>query len=194
MAFFSGGRGFLASGAGGGGGVDLTAGGTIGGNLTVSGDLVFTGQARGPDGTAGAPAYSFTTTPDAGLRRSGGNTISLVAAAGDRMTVTTNLITATQPLQVSNRLSVSSEVVKVADYTAVGSDAIIVMNATALTLTLPASPGADQTLFVRNNDVGTMTIARNGQNINGAGSNLTVPAATGLLLNFQSGTGWWVVA
>ena len=56
--------------------------------------------------------------------------------------------------------------IKTAGYTAVTRDQLIVNSATAVTITLPASPVAGNVVFIKNAGAGTVTVARNGSNIN----------------------------
>ena len=56
--------------------------------------------------------------------------------------------------------------VKTANYTAVTRDQLIVNSGSAVTITLPASPSAGNIVFIENAGAGTVTVARNGSNIN----------------------------
>lgn len=74
-----------------------------------------------------------------------------------------------------------------ANYTAVSGDAgkIVSMNkSTAITLTLPASPPSSTwAIYVQNIGIGLLTISPNSLNIDGSGSNLTVPVNQGLYIS-----------
>lgn len=176
MSFFPAGQGFLAGLAG-----------TVNGNLTVTGRVLVA------DGTAAAPSITFATETNTGFYRNGAQNLGASVGGVNRAGFQTGEYVTDVGLRTINRLAVDQESIKTADYPATSSDAVVIMDNTALTLTLPASPGNSQMLFVRNNNAGTLTIARNGQNINGAAANLTVLAATGLVLSFTSGVGWYVV-
>lgn len=69
-------------------------------------------------------------------------------------------------------------------YTAVASDnakLISFTNGSAMTLTLPAtSPFPQWSIFVQNRGAGSLTISRNGNQIDGAASDVTVPAGCGV--------------
>lgn len=57
---------------------------------------------------------------------------------------------------------------------------------------LPASPGNGKTYFIRNTSAASITISRNGNNINGAATNLTLAANARVKLVYRStGTSWW---
>lgn len=77
-------------------------------------------------------------------------------------------------------------VVKTTNYTAQSTDdgKMIVLNGNALTLTLPASPpSATWTILATNIDSTVATIARNGRNIDGAASNLSLYKYEGLVIS-----------
>jgi hypothetical protein len=57
---------------------------------------------------------------------------------------------------------------------------------------LPASPGNGKTYFIRNTSAASITVNRNGNNINGAAANLTLAASARVKLVYRStGTSWW---
>ena len=58
--------------------------------------------------------------------------------------------------------------IKTGTYTAVDKDQLIANSGSDFTITLPASPSAGATVIVKNVGAGTVTIARNGSNIEGA--------------------------
>lgn len=80
------------------------------------------------------------------------------------------------------------------DYTALPGDSgkLLTFNkATAVTLTLPAtSPGPSWVLMVQNTGVGNLTVARNGNNIDGAASNVTLTTNQGLII-YSDGTNYF---
>jgi hypothetical protein len=81
--------------------------------------------------------------------------------------------------------------IKTGNYTAVTRDQLIVNSASAQTITLPASPSAGNVVFVKNAGAGTVTVARNGSNINSIaddGELITDAAAT---LVYVDGTIGW---
>ena len=71
--------------------------------------------------------------------------------------------------------------IKTTAYTAVTRDQLIVNSSSAVTITLPASPSAGNVVFIKNAGSGTVTVARNGSNINSTaddGELITDAAAT----------------
>ena len=91
--------------------------------------------------------------------------------------------------------------IKTADFTATsGSGFFVNTGSGAVTVTLPSSPSAGNVVAVSdyNSSAGTnnITIARNGSNINGAASNLTITKANSAiqLIYVDSTTGWQSVA
>jgi hypothetical protein len=219
--------------------LDLTSGGTITGNLVVTGTVatgaatlasaVITGAAtvgttlgvtgvttHSDDISMGAGAQvlldasnSLTECPlafvgdvNSGLRRIGADNPGLVAngsAAANWndsvMTFAVNntssgTLTANGVTAIQGRLTIDPEVVKVANYQVISTDVIVIMNGTALTATLVASPTTNTALWIKNVDVGTCTIARNGKTIDGASSDITLISGEAALL-FYNGTGWY---
>ncbi len=81
-----------------------------------------------------------------------------------------------------------------ANYTAVTGDTgklISMSNAGAFTLTLPAAaPSATWWIAVENTGAGTLTVSRNGLNIDGAASNFNLTTAQGVLI-FADGTNYF---
>ncbi len=110
----------------------------------------------------------------------GGSATGIVATSGGALTPATG---------ASGGVSV-----KTLDYTATSADSgfLLVMNAaTAKTITLPAvAPSSGWTLFVQNIGAGSLTVARNGLNIDGAAANLTVPTDKGVYIT-TDGTNYY---
>jgi hypothetical protein len=82
-------------------------------------------------------------------------------------------------------------VIKTADYIAVTKDQIIVDSASAVTITLPASPSAGNIVFIENSGAGTVTVARNGSNINSTADNGELATNAGATLVYVNGTIGW---
>jgi hypothetical protein len=82
-------------------------------------------------------------------------------------------------------------VIKTADYTAVTRDQLIVNSASARTITLPASPSAGNVVFIKNSGAGTVTVARNGSNINSTADNGELATDAGASLVFCDSTIGW---
>ena len=81
---------------------------------------------------------------------------------------------------------------KTTTYSLVHKDQIICKNAsTPFTLTLPASPSEGNTVIVKNIGAALVTIARNGQPIDGANADGTLPNGNAIQLVWvDSSTGW----
>jgi hypothetical protein len=81
--------------------------------------------------------------------------------------------------------------VKTADYTAVTRDQIIVNSSSARTITLPASPAAGNIVFIENAGAGTVTVARNGSNINSTADDGELATGAGATLVYVDSTIGW---
>ena len=81
--------------------------------------------------------------------------------------------------------------VKTGTYTAVNKDQLIANSGSAFTITLPASPSAGNTVVVKNVGAGTVTIARNGSNIEGAAQDGTLESTKGMQIVYVDGTLGW---
>ena len=80
---------------------------------------------------------------------------------------------------------------KTANYTAVTRDQLIVNSSSAVTITLPASPAVGNVVFIKNAGSGTVTVARNGSNINSTADNGELAADAGASLVFCNSTIGW---
>jgi hypothetical protein len=78
--------------------------------------------------------------------------------------------------------------IKTADYTAVTRDQLIVNSASAVTITLPASPSAGNVVFIKNAGAGVVTVGRNGSNINSTASDGSLAADAAATLVFVNAT------
>jgi hypothetical protein len=81
--------------------------------------------------------------------------------------------------------------VKTANYTAVTRDQLIVNSSSAVTITLPASPSAGNIVFIKNAGSGTVTVARNGSNINSTADDGSLAADAGSSLVYVGSTIGW---
>jgi hypothetical protein len=81
--------------------------------------------------------------------------------------------------------------VKTANYTAVTRDQLIVNSSSAVTITLPASPAAGNIVFIKNAGTGTITVARNGSNINSTADDGELATDAGASLVFCDSTIGW---
>ncbi len=77
-------------------------------------------------------------------------------------------------------------------YTLLASDQIAANSSTAFTLTLPASPSSMDTVIIRNFGTGTVTLNRNGQNIESTADDgeLAAGSATQLVFITTASRGW----
>ena len=78
--------------------------------------------------------------------------------------------------------------IKTANYTAVTRDQLIVNSASAVTITLPASPSAGNVVFIKNAGAGVVTVGRNGSNINSTASDGSLAADAAATLVFVNAT------
>ena len=81
--------------------------------------------------------------------------------------------------------------IKTGTYTAVDKDQLIANSGSDFTITLPASPSAGATVIVKNVGAGTVTIARNGSNIEGAAQDGTLESTKGMQVVYVDGTLGW---
>ena len=81
--------------------------------------------------------------------------------------------------------------VKTGTYTAVNKDQLIANSGSAFTITLPASPSAGNTVVVKNVGAGTVTIGRNGSNIEGSAQDGTLEATKAMQVVYVDGTLGW---
>ena len=81
--------------------------------------------------------------------------------------------------------------VKTGTYTAVHKDQLIANSGSAFTITLPASPSAGNTVVVKKVGAGTVTIGRNGSNIEGSAQDGTLEATKAMQVVYVDGTLGW---
>ena len=81
--------------------------------------------------------------------------------------------------------------IKTGNYTAVSKDQLIVNSSSAVTITLPSSPSAGNVVFIKNAGTGTVTVARNGSNINSTADNGQLAADAGATLVYVNSTIGW---
>lgn len=180
----------------------LARGGTIGGALVVTGDVRVDGKTRLAPGNSTVVGLGFTGHADnTGLHGSTVDQIDMLragvlalrASSGGTSVSTTFTVNASTVL--ASLLRLSPEAIQTGNYQITNTDAIVFMNGTALTATLPAVGATSQLLWVVNMDAGNLTLARNGSNINGAAADLTIPGKEARLLQYYvlASTGWWVL-
>lgn len=90
MGFYSNGKGGFLGGGSAAGGLDLTSGGTIGGDVTINGSLTMGsgGVVLLDNGSAGTPSLSFASDPDTGVYRVGANDLGFTAGGTVRLDIT----------------------------------------------------------------------------------------------------------
>jgi hypothetical protein len=82
----------------------------------------------------------------------------------------------------------NSWLVKTSAYTALVGDQIIVNSSSAVTITLPASASAGNTVIVKATGGGTVTLGRNSQNINSTAADGTLSSGSSTQLVYVDGT------
>ena len=81
--------------------------------------------------------------------------------------------------------------IKTGTYTAVDKDQLIANSGSDFTITLPASPSAGATVIVKNVGARTVTIARNGSNIEGSAQDGTLESTKGMQVVYVGSTPGW---
>ena len=81
--------------------------------------------------------------------------------------------------------------IKTGTYTAVDKDQLIANSGSYFTITLPASPSAGATVIVKNVGAGTVTIGRNGSNIEGSAQDGTLESTKGMQVVYVGSTPGW---
>jgi len=81
--------------------------------------------------------------------------------------------------------------IKTGNYTMANKDQIIANSSSTITLTLPASPGAGDTVVIKNVGTGAVTIARNGSNIESAAQDGTLAATKAMQTVYVDSTLGW---
>lgn len=163
---------------------------TVNGNLTMAAGKVIVADA----GTAAAQAIQFRgCAVGTGFYSPSADTLIMSRTGASYVNVNSGGISmgnvTASSILLSFGLRLDATAIKTADYTVLTSDKIIIANGVGLTMTLPATPAGDQCVYFKNRDVGNLTIARNGNTIDGAAANLTLAAGQQALLYFES-SGW----
>ena len=121
------------------------------------------------------------------------NAITAAAIADNAITaaaITDGTITASK-LGTGVGGAFNNFLVKTANYTAVTRDQLIVNSGSAVTITLPASPSAGNIVFIENAGAGTVTVARNGSNINSTADDGELATDAGATLVYVDSTVGW---
>tara|TARA_R100001460_G_scaffold30407_2_gene60042 strand:+ start:288 stop:1475 length:1188 start_codon:yes stop_codon:yes gene_type:complete len=115
--------------------------------------------------------------------------------SGDSGTVATGMIAdgaiTSAKLAVGAGGAYNNFSIKTGNYTAVARDQLIVNSSSAVTITLPASPSAGDVVFIKNAGTGTVTVARNGSNINSTADDGELTADAGASLVYVDSTIGW---
>lgn len=99
-------------------------------------------------------------------------------------------------VEFGRRCALPSAVVKNANYNVTTFDTMLVASggAGAIVFTMPAAPFNGQLLTVGNhNGANTLTMGRNGNNIDGVAADLVIAAAGRMSLYFVTGSGWFTI-
>ena len=177
-------------------GASTLTGDIAAGNINMASGKVLVAAA----GTSAANSIQFAGS-SAGMGFNAATADKLVIARGgtgvfsvDTTTTVANALVSTSQVQVNSAWRMDAEAVKTGDYTVATTDTIVLMNGVSLTATLPPTPGTDQLVFIKNLAATSVTIARNGNNIDGAAADLTLLTTTAVLLYFEPATGWQTIA
>ena len=81
--------------------------------------------------------------------------------------------------------------IKTANYTAVHKDQLIVNSGSTVTITLPSSPSAGDTVVIKNVGAGSVTIARNGSNIENSAQDGSLASTKAMQIVYVDGTLGW---
>lgn len=145
---------------------------------------------------AKAPIASPTFTGTATIPSLILNTGATVVAILDEDNMASNSATALATQQsikayVDSSTATTGFTVVTTNTTAVAGDQIVANSASALTITLPASPSAGDTVTISNQGTATVTVGRNGSNIKSDASDGTLPAAKSTQLVYVNATIGW---
>ena len=81
--------------------------------------------------------------------------------------------------------------VKTGTYTASNKDQLIANSGSDFTITLPASPSVGNTVVIKNVGAGTVTVGRNGSNIEGSAQDGTLASTKAMQVVYVDGTLGW---
>jgi hypothetical protein len=173
------------------------SGGTVENNTLVYLDGVYQSKSNYTVSSATPAILTFSTAPPSGAAIEvmvSAISVSDIGTPSDGTVTTPKIVDGaitTAKLAAGVGGAFNDFSIKTADYTAVTRDQLIVNSASARTITLPASPVAGNIVFIKNAGAGTVTVARNGSNINSTADNgeLTTDAGTSLVF-CDSTIGW----
>jgi len=148
--------------------------------------------------SAADPAVvTFSTAPPNGTAieiMSASITVTSVGTPSDNTVTTAKIVdgaVTTAKLAAGAGGAFNNFLVKTANYTAATRDQLIVNSSSAVTITLPASPAAGNIVFIKNAGTGTITVARNGSNINSTADDGELATDAGASLVFCDSTIGW---
>jgi len=164
-------------------------------------DYAWVAQASGADGNTQYTMQADTTTGGANLTLVGNDasTDSVKLAAGSNVTITRTDDSTITIASTASGGGTSWQTVKTSAFNAaVGEGYFVDTTSAAITATLPASPSlGDEISFIDyagTFDSNTFTVARNGNNISGSATDLTVSVErAGFTLVFVDGTQGWLL-
>ena len=166
-------------------------------NLTVTGTVDFdaTGNIDGPvTGSTTPAAGTFTTlNVSTSLQITTGATVTTILDEDDMASDSATALATQQSIKAYvDGNSYTGAFTIVTTNTTVAAGALVVTNsASPITITLPASPTAGDTVTISNQNSGTVTVGRNGENILSLAEDGTLNAGTSTQLVYVDGTIGW---
>ena len=177
-------------------GVELAADATVA-NLTVTNtiDIDATGGIDEAVVGANTPAAGTFTTLNAStsLQISTGATVTTILDEDSMASDSATALATQQSIKayVDNNAYTGEFTVVTTNTTIAAGDLIVTNSASALTLTLPASPTAGNTVTISNQNTVTVTVGRNGENINSLAEDGTLNGGTSTQLVYVNSTVGW---
>ncbi len=125
---------------------------------------------------------------------SGNITLTLPASDGDSGQVLTTDGSGVMSWSTVSSGAYNAWSIKTSAYTASSKDQLIVNSGSAVTITLPSSPSAGDTVIISNAGAGVVTVGRNSSNINSAAEDGTINQnGSAQLVYVDSTIGWFVI-
>jgi len=158
-----------------------------GGDSLFAGNVLISGAARVDAGTAAAPTFGFTADTNTGIYNIGADQLGISAGGALSLSVSTSLVTSVVPLLAS----VLTENVAITSTLTRQNRKRVRATAAAIIVSVWATPIDGDIVVIRNASGGSVTVGRNGENIDGAAANLTLANGESIELTYFSGSGWW---
>lgn len=177
-------------------GVELAADATVA-NLTVTNTIDIDATGGIDEAVVGAttPAAGTFTTLEAStsLQISSGTTVTTIFDEDSMASDSATALATQQSIKayVDNNAYTGEFTVVTANTTIAAGDLVVVNSASDITITLPASPSAGNTVTIRNSGTGTVTVGRNGSNILSLAEDGTLNAGTSTQLVYVDATIGW---